>query len=94
MTLVLLRLAEDDGFEDDEIEPYHEPEVDLQDSYRERPNVRKLSSRRRRTDRRQFFADDRAASARLPAGARWAVPAPHGPPRGRDVRVHSVRPRT
>jgi len=35
-TLVYFGLAEDDGYEDDEIEPYHEPEVDLQDSYRER----------------------------------------------------------
>ena len=35
-TLVYFGLAEDDAYEDDELEPYHEPEVELQDSYRER----------------------------------------------------------
>src|SRR5437660_516161 len=44
-TLVYFGLAEDDTYEE-EIEPYAEPEVELQDTYRERPNVRRLSSRR------------------------------------------------
>ena len=50
-TLVYFGLAEDDAYEDDDAEPYSEPEVELQDTYRERPNVRRLSARRRRDDR-------------------------------------------
>jgi cell division inhibitor SepF len=47
-TLVYFGLAEpDDGYRDDEPEPL-EPERELEDSYRERPNVRRLQSRRRR----------------------------------------------
>jgi cell division inhibitor SepF len=40
-------LADDEDYEED-VEPYNEPEVEAQDAYRERPNVRRLSSRRRR----------------------------------------------
>jgi len=92
-TLVYFGLAEDDGYEDDEIEPYHEPEVDLQDSYRERPNVRKLSSRRRRDEIDDIFADDSSAERRTtslrPVGGGRA-----GNGRGGgDVRVHFVAPK-
>ena len=45
-TLVYFGLAEDDAYEE-EVEPYQEPEVELQDTYRERPNVRRLGGRRR-----------------------------------------------
>src|ERR1700745_4437678 len=70
-TLVYFALAEDEAYEE-ELEPYHEPEVELQDSYRERPNVRKLSSRRRRDEFDDIFADDsvseRRTTSRPPVG--------------------------
>jgi len=89
--LVYFGLAEDDAYED-EPEPYDAPETELQDTYRERPNVRRLSSRRRRDEIDDIFADDveedrRAASLR-PVG---------GPRNGRgggDVRVHFVAPKS
>ena len=50
--LVYFGLAEerDVDYDDDydEPAPLPEPEPDMQDSYRERPNVRRLSARRRR----------------------------------------------
>ena len=46
-TLVYFGLAEpDDGYHDEPEPP--EPERELEDSYRDRPNVRRLQSRRRR----------------------------------------------
>jgi cell division inhibitor SepF len=57
-TLVYFGLAEpDDGYADD-AEPEREPERDLEDSYRERPNVRRLQSRRRRDEFDDIFADE------------------------------------
>jgi cell division inhibitor SepF len=91
-TLVYFGLAEDDMYEDEELEPYSEPEVDLQDTYRERPNVRKLSARRRRDEIDDIFADDPATERRTtslrPVGGRG------GNGRGGDVRVHFVAPRS
>ncbi|MGH2914084.1 MAG: cell division protein SepF [Solirubrobacteraceae bacterium] len=89
-TLVYFGLAEEDPYEDDEL--YVEPETEMQDSYRERPNVRKLSSRRRRDEFDDIFADDspgerRPSSLRSVGGGR----APNG--RGGDVRVHFVAPK-
>ncbi len=89
-TLVYFGLAEDEAYEDEAIEPYPEPEVEIQDSYRERPNVRRLSSRRRRDDFDDIFADDSSprTTALRPVGA--------GRPNGRnggDVRVHFVAPK-
>ena len=49
------------------IEPYDEPEVELQDTYRERPNVRRLSSRRRRDEFDDIFADDAGTERRTTA---------------------------
>jgi len=40
------------------------PEADLEDRYRERPNVRRLSGRRRRDEIDEIFADDPAAERR------------------------------
>jgi cell division inhibitor SepF len=91
-TLVYFGLAEDEMYEDEELEPYSEPEVDLQDSYRERPNVRKLSARRRRDEIDDIFADDPSTERRTtslrPVGGRG------GNGRGGDVRVHFVAPRS
>jgi len=58
-TLVYFGLAEeDDGY----YEPEPEPEAELEDRYRERPNVRRLqSSRRRRDEIDEIFSDDSGA---------------------------------
>src|SRR4051812_38938658 len=57
-TLVYFGLAEEDDYPTEE-RPLPEPEEELQDSYRERPNVRRLESRRRRRDEfDDIFADD------------------------------------
>jgi len=93
-TLVYFGLAEDDAYEDDDIEPYPEPEAELQDSYRDRPNVRKLSTRRRRDEFDDIFADDAAGERRTtslrPVGAGRG---PNGR-NGGDVRVHFVAPKS
>ena len=91
-TLVYFGLAEDEAYDDEELEPYHEPEVDLQDSYRERPNVRRMPARRRRDEIDDIFADDpgshRTSSLRPVSGGRG------GNGRGGDVRVHFVAPKS
>jgi cell division inhibitor SepF len=89
-TLVYFGLAEDTHY-DEELEPYHEPEVEVQDTYRDRPNVRRLSARRRRDEIDDIFADDpgperRTASLRPVGGGR-------GNGRSGDVRVHFVAPK-
>jgi cell division inhibitor SepF len=90
-TLVYFGLAEDDAYEED-LESYEAPETELQDTYRESRNVRRLSARRRRDEIDDIFADDvdedRRASALRPVGG--------GPRNGRgggDVRVHFVAPK-
>ncbi len=88
--LVYFGLAEErHAAYDDEPEDV-EPEQELQESYRERPNVRRLSSRRRRDDFDDIFADDE------PAGRPTAVLPPVGGGRARngDVRVHLVVPKS
>jgi cell division inhibitor SepF len=91
-TLVYFGLAEDEAYEE-ELDPYEEPETELQDTYSARPNVRRLSSRRRRDEIDDIFADEgegRRASALRP------VTAPAGPRNGRsggDIRVHFVAPK-
>jgi len=89
-TLVYFGLAEDDAY-DEELEPYSEPEVELQDSYRERPNVRRLSARRRRDEIDDIFADDPGPERRT-APLR-PVGSGRGNGRGGDVRVHFVAPK-
>ena len=90
-TLVYFGLAEDEPYEE-ELEPYQEPEPEIEDSYRERANVRRLSARRRRDEIDDIFADDprterRTTSLRPVAG--------RGNGRsGGDVRVHFVAPRS
>jgi cell division inhibitor SepF len=90
-TLVYFGLAEDEAYEE-EIEPYQEPEVELQDTYRERPNVRRLSARRRRDEIDDIFAED-AVSDRRTTALR-PVGAGRGNGRGGDVRVHFVAPKS
>ena len=86
--LVYFGLAEDEAYED-EVEPYEEPETELQGAYSERPNVRRLSARRRRDEIDDIFADD------VDSGRRATSLRPvSGPRNGRgDVRVHFVAPK-
>ena len=93
-TLVYFGLAVEDDYDDDDEPAYHEPEAELQERYRERPNVRRLcSSRRRRDEFDDIFADDEP-----PTGARACCGRSadgRGRPRnGRDVRVHLVIPKS
>ncbi len=82
-------------------EEYHEdyedetpPEAELEDHYRERPNVRRL--RRRRDEFDEIFADEEREVAASRGGRATAVLRPVG---GRgsgngDVRVHLVIPKS
>jgi len=92
-TLVYFGLADDEEYEED-VEPYSEPEVELQDSYRDRPNVRRLSARRRRDEIDDIFGDDDIGSERRTTSLR---PVGGGRGNGRsssgDVRVHFVAPK-
>ncbi|HEY8584861.1 MAG TPA: cell division protein SepF [Capillimicrobium sp.] len=95
--LVYFGLAEERDPRDlvDEPEPDpRETEVEMEDRYRERPNVRRLS-RRRRDEFDDIFADDE------PAGRPTTVLRPVGGGPGRatngrsnDVRVHLVVPKS
>jgi cell division inhibitor SepF len=93
-TLVYFGLAEDTEYDSYDDEPYGEPEEELQGSYAERPNVRKLSGARRRRDEiDDIFADDpgeRRTTSLRPVSTPRA--APNG--RGGDVRVHFVAPKS
>ncbi|HYV16032.1 MAG TPA: cell division protein SepF [Conexibacter sp.] len=92
-TLVYFGLAVEDEYDEPEREAYHEPEVELEDRYRDRPNVRRLSSSRRRRDEiDDIFADEpgteRRTSVLRPVGG-------GGARNGRqDVRVHLVVPKS
>jgi cell division inhibitor SepF len=88
--LVYFGLAEERHYEDDLPEP--EPEAELEDRYRERPNVRRLSTRRRRDDFDDIFADDDEVGGRPTTVLR---PVAGGRSRnGGDVRVHLVLPKS
>ena len=89
--LVYFGLAEDEVYDED-YEPYSEPEVQMQDSYRDRPTVRRLDTRprRRRDEFDDIFGDDddvRRTTVLRPVASR--------PNRGGngDVRVHFVAPK-
>ena len=95
--LVYFGLAEDEGFDDDrdrdrgrgrDVEP--EPEAELEDRYRERPNVRRLQTRRRpRDDFDDIFADEPPRSAR-----ETRVLRPVGNGGASAVQVHLVVPKS
>ena len=94
-TLVYFGLADEPDDYDDEYGGA-EPEAVLEDRYRERPNVRRLgSTRRRRDDFDDIFADDEAPSAartttlRPVAGGRAEPAARNG-----EQRVHLVIPKS
>jgi cell division inhibitor SepF len=89
--LVYFGLAEErDGYADEDPD-YREPEQELEERYRERPNVRRLSSRRRRDEFDDIFADD------APRGRETRVLRPvggNGSGRGGDLQVHLVIPKS
>jgi cell division inhibitor SepF len=99
--MVYFGLAEDDTYDDEpEPEPYAEPETQLEDRYRERPNVRRLSARRRRDEIDDIFADDPGAERRTSVlrpvsnGSGAGGGGGSRPSRGGgDVRVHLVVPK-
>ena len=86
--LVYFGLAEDeDAYYEDEVEP----EVELEDRYRERPNVRRLSSRRRRDEIDDIFADEGDPPPRQGSRTRVLRPVENGGRNG--VQVHLVIPK-
>ncbi|MEA2311862.1 MAG: cell division inhibitor SepF [Solirubrobacteraceae bacterium] len=96
-TLVYFGLAEDrDAYEEEYAEPDpREPEAELESRYRERPNVRRLQSRRRRDEIDDIFADDSPSERRTTVLRSVGNGPGAGPGRnGRDVRVHLVIPKS
>jgi cell division inhibitor SepF len=99
-TLVYFGMAEDDeDYVEDEsaVEEerptrtrYTPAEDDLERSYRERPNVRKLGPRRRSDDFDDIFADDQPVGA----GARATAVRANEGGRSQQVEVHLVVPRS
>jgi cell division inhibitor SepF len=72
--------------------PAVEPEAEMEDRYRDRPNVRRLSSRRRqRDDFDDIFADD---EPRAGSRATTALRPVERARNGGDVRVHLVIPKS
>jgi cell division inhibitor SepF len=90
--LVYFGLAEEHHRTHHDDEPDPEPEAQLEDRYRERPNVRRLSSRRRRDEFDDIFADEdepsRPTTVLRPVGGRGTGR------NGGDVRVHLVVPKS
>jgi cell division inhibitor SepF len=92
--LVYFGLAEErDPYEDEYYDEDLGQEAEIEDRYRDRPNVRRLTSRRRRDEIDDIFADDPSAERRTgilrPVGS--------GGRNGRsggDVRVHLVVPKS
>ncbi len=94
-TLVYFGLAEehqDEYYDEEEPTPPVEPEAEIEDRYRERPNVRRLNRTRRRDEIDEIFADD------APSESRTNVLRPVAGGRngrsGGDVRVHLVAPKS
>jgi cell division inhibitor SepF len=102
--LVYFGLAEDDGYDDDDRPRERdrerdrgrgrdfesEPEAELEDRYRERPNVRRLQTRRRpRDDFDDIFADDTRSAGRQTRVLRPVEANGRG-----DVQVHLVVPKS
>jgi cell division inhibitor SepF len=83
--LVYFGLAEEYHDDDYEEDPHEE---EIADRYRERPNVRRLSPRRRRDEFDEIFAEDE------PRGRPTTVLRPVGRAGNGDVRVHLVIPKS
>ena len=91
--LVYFGLAEerDPYVEEDDA---YEPEAELEDRYRERPNVRRLGSRRRRDEFDDIFADDSPPRRGGGGGSRTLRPVEGNGRGGGDVTVHLVIPKS
>ena len=96
-TLVYFGLAEEDDYPTEERQ-LPEPEEELEDRYRERPNVRRLESRRRRRDEfDDIFPDDaqpRRGGGRSGSGTTTLRPVGGNGRAGGDVTVHLVIPKS
>ena len=93
--LVYFGLAEDRDYYDDDEPDYQEPERELESRYQERPNVRRLSSRRRRDEIDDIFGDEPASSERRTTQLRTVGGTASRPANGRgEVRVHLVVPKS
>jgi cell division inhibitor SepF len=93
--LVYFGLAEDRGYADHDDEPEPLPEAELEDRYRERPNVRRLNTRRRRDEIDDIFADDDDIGGRPTTVLRPVRGGGGGARNGSsDVRVHLVHPKS
>jgi cell division inhibitor SepF len=90
--LVYFGLAEERHYEEDLPEP--EPEAQLEDRYRERPNVRRLSTRRRRDEIDDIFGDDDDEVGGRPTTVLRPVAGGRPARNGGDVRVHLVHPKS
>src|SRR5215218_11253096 len=90
-TLVYFGLAEEDDPRYEVVQD-HEPESELEDRYRERPNVRRLS-RRRRDDFDDIFADDSPRGGRGETRVLRPVET-NGRGNGGDLQVHLVVPKS
>jgi cell division inhibitor SepF len=95
-TLVYFGLAEDrDAYEDEEeLDPRREPEEELENRYRERPNVRRLQSRRRRDEIDDIFADDPVSERRTAVLRSVGSSGRVANGRTESVRVHLVIPKS
>ncbi len=89
------------GLAEQPLDDYDEPaaatprqaEAELEDRYRERPNVRRLQSRRRRDEIDDIFADDDEVGGR-PTAVLRPVQGGRARTNGGDVRVHLVHPKS
>jgi cell division inhibitor SepF len=91
---VYFGLAEDRDYYEDEVEDVREPEQELESRNRERPNVRRLSSRRRRDEIDDIFGDDPPASERRTTVLRPVGGASRAANGRGEVRVHLVVPKS
>jgi cell division inhibitor SepF len=88
-TLVYFGLAEEDDPRYEVVQDHHETEAELEDRYRERPNVRRLQ-RKRRDDFDDIFADDSPREG----GRETRVLRPVGNgARELDLQVHLIIPK-
>jgi cell division inhibitor SepF len=90
--LVYFGLAEEYHDDDYEDEPAAVAEADLEDRYRDRPNVRRL--RKRRDEYDDIFAEDDEDAGSGRTRGRTAVLKPVASRTNGDVRVHLVVPKS
>ena len=91
-TLVYFGLAEEDDYPTEE-RPLPEAEEELEDRYRDRPNVRRLERRRRRDEFDDIFADE-APPRRGGSRTTTLRPVAGNGRAGGDVTVHLVIPKS